>query len=514
MPNIAKITGPPGTGKTSYAMRQIARDCEHYFPRQIGAISLTNAAVSEIKARISSELNVPADDAENVRTIHSHCFRLLGLDGKQIADNKIKDFNKENPDYAMSLGKGEDFDDMPDMFTARQQQYNDSLFREMQINRNKLLPIEKWADDTQNIYEAWAGWMQDNDFIDYTGMLEGCLQDGLKPDIDVLYVDEMQDLSRLANSLVMDWVQGCDKGVFIGDADQAIFRFSGAVPESFIEIKGDFNKVLEKSYRVPPKVHTYAQQIIRQCDNREDVQYSPDDRYGPGDVFECYEPDLSLPGSHMIISRCNYMVRGWIDWLYHHKTPFHNPYRPDDLFWNPQKTKSWRAIKDYVSLMMGKNIKTGALKNIASCCIAKNTMKHGAKGKVKKLALGQEHDIFDLAALGFTENFIDTNLPIDDMLKITGKAKDLIIDFYNDGDDRLVEQPNVIIGTIHSVKGGEADHVWLDTSLNYHIQKALIENRENVKNDEARVAYVAATRAKKTLGLLKSKNRNPLLPKI
>jgi superfamily I DNA/RNA helicase len=72
------------------------------------------------------------------------------------------------------------------------------------------------------------------------------------------------------------------------------------------------------------------------------------------------------------------------------------------------------------------------------------------------------------------------------------------------------KRPRFIVGTIHSVKGGEADHVWIDTELPPLI---LSEMQKDIRAsyDEARVAYVAVTRARKTVGLLRSRMRNPML---
>ena len=64
-----------------------------------------------------------------------------------------------------------------------------------------------------------------------------------------------------------------------------------------------------------------------------------------------------------------------------------------------------------------------------------------------------------------------------------------------------LKQTPVTVGTVHSVKGGEADHVWLDMTKSRRI---LTEERESeqVYFDEMRVAYVGVTRAKDTLGIL------------
>ena len=69
------------------------------------------------------------------------------------------------------------------------------------------------------------------------------------------------------------------------------------------------------------------------------------------------------------------------------------------------------------------------------------------------------------------------------------------------------DKPRIIIGTIHSVKGGEADHVWVDAELTRSICREIAMDIGHAYDDEARLAYVAATRAKKTLGILRTRSR-------
>ena len=73
------------------------------------------------------------------------------------------------------------------------------------------------------------------------------------------------------------------------------------------------------------------------------------------------------------------------------------------------------------------------------------------------------------------------------------------------GQDQLDSPPQIIIDTIHSVKGGEADHVIVSSKNDY----ASDFNRKNKQDkiDELKVYYTGFTRAKKTLHLLSSDNQ-------
>jgi len=63
------------------------------------------------------------------------------------------------------------------------------------------------------------------------------------------------------------------------------------------------------------------------------------------------------------------------------------------------------------------------------------------------------------------------------------------------------EDPNIYVGTIHSVKGGEADNVLLVTDVSFSPEGIL------AMDDELRVFYVAVTRAKERLYVLCSQTQ-------
>ncbi len=118
---------------------------------------------------------------------------------------------------------------------------------------------------------------------------------------------------------------------------------------------------------------------------------------------------------------------------------------------------------------------------------------------------------FDLMGMGFSEDFTDGKIPPEKCLNIKSKAGDMIFSILKHDPEKLFAIPNVIVGTIHSVKGGEADHVWIDCELSYPILKELkFSNHQYVWDDECRCFYVAATRARQTVGIINHYN-NPVI---
>lgn len=445
-----------------------------------------------------------------MRTIHSHCFNLLGLKSENIAERNIKKFNWTHPEFAISIGKLAEDEDENAWNNTR---HTEKLFSEMQINRNRLIPEDQWMPDVRSFWKAWSKWMKDAGYLDFTGMLEQVLAQYLLPDIDILFVDEAQDLTPLQIALMTMWSESVDQTIYAGDSDQAVFRFAGTVPEAFIDLEHNWSHHLAQSYRVPRAVHDYAEQIINMAKNREVTTYDPvssdmAEYKGEGRVYKCISPDMSLEGTHMILCRCKYQIKRWIEILIKNGIIWHNPYRPEDLTWNPMGTQSWIAARAYYDIMKGRDVKAKDFKKMVAR-LKPGFAKRGMKKDIKEWSGKGNVDLFNLASLGFTDEFIDHIRPVNEVIKLTDRIGS-ILKRAPSIEDMLFKTPRVVVGTIHSVKGGEADHVWLETSLPPIIWRE-IRHSNNAFYDECRVAYVAATRAKQTLGLVSTKNWNPVL---
>jgi superfamily I DNA/RNA helicase len=68
--------------------------------------------------------------------------------------------------------------------------------------------------------------------------------------------------------------------------------------------------------------------------------------------------------------------------------------------------------------------------------------------------------------------------------------------------------PQIQVGTIHSVKGSEADNVVLLDSLTHRINSA-ISASEAAHDAECRVAYVGVTRARRSLYIMSERRSVP-----
>jgi len=77
---------------------------------------------------------------------------------------------------------------------------------------------------------------------------------------------------------------------------------------------------------------------------------------------------------------------------------------------------------------------------------------------------------------------------------------------------RLEEEPRVVVGTIHSVKGAEADHVYLCPDITRKMYDGAIESGR--KESLYRMFYVGLTRCRETLKVFSPRKERLSLPLI
>ena len=162
-----------------------------------------------------------------------------------------------------------------------------------------------------------------------------------------------------------------------------------------------------------------------------------------------------------------------------------------------------KSIRAYLKYQRGEELNIYEIRQIAKNCVAKECLKRGAKGKIKDLPTNYKttYEFFGLLAMGFLDKFLDKQKSIRDYFRIKTENADLLYDLADNDPGQFFEQPRIIVGTVHSVKGGSARNVWINPSITHKIKKAMSVD-PNAWDDEARIAYVAVSRAESTVGIL------------
>ena len=144
--------------------------------------------------------------------------------------------------------------------------------------------------------------------IDYSDMLERFVSSEATLDIDVAIIDEAQDLTPLQWKVASTAFKTAKRVYVGGDDDQAIYKWSGADVDTFINLKGKV-EVLEKSYRQPKEVFKQSSLILNRIKVRRNKIYEPSDREGQVFWHNRVEGiDLSK-GSWLLIARNYYLLR-------------------------------------------------------------------------------------------------------------------------------------------------------------------------------------------------------------
>jgi DNA helicase-2/ATP-dependent DNA helicase PcrA len=523
-----RIFGPPGTGKTTTLAGLIERAAKKFGSDNVLVASFTKAAATELVGR-----HLPVE-RENVGTLHSLAYRAIGRPDIAEKPPLVDEWNEAHPQWTLGGGT-RDLDD-PYNDTGGESGEGDDPFQELNRLRALMIPRELWPDSVKAFAEKWSQWKSWHNAVDFTDMIEIASRDcEIAPGCpSVGFMDETQDFSRLELSLVRRWAESMEYVVIAGDDDQGIYSFKGASPEAFLNppIPDGHKTVLRQSYRVPRAIHKLASTLIADVSRREPKEYMPRDADGcvyslpdgnykyPEPVIDDMERHLSAGKTVMILASCSYMLQPTLQVLRRLGIPFHNPYRRSRGDWNPLraggsgKVSSSERLLSYlrpVSEVWGDAARMWTIEDLrrwSDLIQADGTLIKGAKALIKSSTLDPEQpldlpDLFEWFELDVLLDLMAANYPLEWLHKRLLAAKSRAMEFpltvaRERGAAFLREEPRVCVGTIHSVKGGEADVVYLfpDISL-----QAAVNREESPEENDAliRTFYVAVTRARETL---------------
>ena len=491
--------------------------------------SLTRAASYEIGKRA---FNVNSD---MIGTLHSHAYRALG--SPELAETNIDEWNDEHPEYFLKISSKKKITDLDD--TEFGETHGDQMLSLANNYRAKMIDMEYWREDVFGFYEIWQSWKQSYGYMDFTDLIETCIHDVPKAPGDPMTMlgDEAQDWSALEAKLFRDvWGKHADSVIMAGDFDQVLFEFRGADPEMFMKT-GIKSEVLKQSFRVPRAVHKTAVEWIEQILNREKVVYYPTKEEGEvrtlsgnfkyaAEILDDVEHKISQGKTCMLLASCAYMLRPIIFELRQRAIPFSNPYRKINGAWNPLlKRKNATMPIDRITSFLAPLLYDDPWRSQQQCKWSMEELKAAISVlKTKELLLGGVKSAFEgFPPKTFTDlhrrfflhkedsrQFIEGDLDwyFSKLLDSKRKAMEYPIEIAKKHGVKTLSQPaKVIIGTIHSVKGGEADVVYLcpDISMSGMDEYA---SGDRGRNSIIRVFYVGMTRAREELILCDPSTRN------
>lgn len=302
------IVGPPGTGKTSTALRDFLKPAfDSLPPDRVLACSFSNAAANEIRERLGGGAWL----RESVSTIHSEALRRVKIaagDDLKLYDPATDTVKKFSRTEAPEPGESSD---VGDIAVAAWDMARALLVHEdpKQVHgwcahfaARKKQPLARAAVDEIAYFEQRK---REEGALDFTDMLLRALHlPARMSGYGLLLVDEVQDCTPLQWALIDHWSSAADKVVLIGDPDQCIHEWMGASYRQLISRVREWPaRVLAQSWRVPLAAHGLARGVVSMIEDREDAEYSPADR--DGSAVTCGQDD--------VITRAREVAQEYVD---------------------------------------------------------------------------------------------------------------------------------------------------------------------------------------------------------
>lgn len=531
MPQIAQLIGGAGTGKTTELLRIMASVIERGIdPFAVGFVSFTRAARSEAASRAAQQFGVPVDRLEQegwFRTLHSICYKCLGVGKELLTDTResrqwieaatqaeVTGAREQQPDGAFEAGTQADRAlQIWDCARARLTPFRDAW--ELNSLCDDNCPPLDFCEALIERYEQSKRLDGRVDFTDILGRYAGVKfyfdgprdskPDGWIPEAPVWFFDEQQDASALLDKVCHRLITPAEWVYVVGDPFQAIYGFAGADSKYFMgwPVPEHKRRIMPKSYRCPAPVHLLGESILQGCSDYWNRGIQPADH--AGDVarlsYDARLANMVNPTeSWLLIARSNFQAgrmatllnRAGIPWI---------PTRGPGGWDAPARNAALEALLD---LEFGEPIDgtqwKSVLKHLPSKADDAQLLVRGTKARFDddKYPAAEKHPyvrVNELDQLGATQELIKR---VSD-----GRWRSLIDkgEQYAQAVERwgqsVVRNPRVRVGTIHSVKGAEADNVALLTTISLPVVRG--QGTEQGRNEEHRVFYVGATRARKNL---------------
>ena len=467
---IYKYFCPPGTGKTHKLIIRAKAYIRIGTPLdKIAYFAFTKKAANVARDRMP----VDNDKLYYFRTIHSFAFDQLDLNTKRVMQGedyakigkkvnlRVKYYDKYNKEEKFYLDNDSPYFQMIGRAINR-----DVTIRE-EFDRNEHNTKEIRWPLLKNINDNLINYKKVKKKLDFNDMINQLIEKDDLPKFKVIFIDEAQDLSPLQWKLFDKLKKYADDIYLAGDDDQAIFAWAGADVNRFINEPAK-EKVLKYSKRISRAVQ---EQSIIPLNNivgqRKLKQYYPRDYEGVCERINNLDQIDITKGKWLILTRTISRLRKMTDEL-----------RKRNLYYESNKGKSFKVLLynasvNYNSWCRGIELDEKEIKDI------KQFIGSGLETWNKDI------DWFD----AFKEADLDEKEYIKNML---------------DNGENLDERARILVSTIHAAKGGEEDSVILCLDLGQKIKKAIKKSQDKY-DEENRVWYVGATRARNNLYKLKAR---------
>ncbi|MFC4439420.1 MULTISPECIES: UvrD-helicase domain-containing protein [Natrialbaceae] len=569
---VTRLFGGPGSGKTTALLDHVEEilEQEGVTFRDILVVSYTRAAAQEVRERLAERLDEsPRALQGNVCTMHAKAYELLDLSRSDVIGESDKEefcdeYGIEYEDEYSGAGRRTarsttignkviatsqwlqrtrrevtDWYDVPFQWDQEEVRLPPEIDPNAQEG-NKYTPTWPSDDDRIDVPEAiraWRSYKGEQGKIGFADMLERVKQRSLLPSVDYLVIDEFQDITTLQYDVYEEWKPHMEQVLIAGDDDQVVYSWQGADPALLLEEEVDEDVILPNSYRLPSNVLNAVNREIRHIDQRQDKDLKPRKEGGSVDaranasmldvVRMVRRALVEGDGTIMVLFRARYQMFQFIDEFITEGVPFRS--LTDQRMWTDRLTQYVRAVE---AIDRGDDVDGLQARRLA------DMLQESAFGTNERDDLfdtiderQEETGIEDLEELMIPGDVIEDHAPFmpdpasaaDMVRKVTNFQKKSIRSYFGIGEYQGMATDRVRVGTIHSAKGREADHVFIGTDLTEKVVEqmvATVDDPEDVPgceeftkttspvpvltDNERRVFYVGMSRAREQLFVLEN----------
>ena len=567
---VIRLFGGPGSGKTTALLdrvEQLLTD-EDVDVRDVLVVSYTRAAAAEIRERLADRLDTnPRKLRGNVCTMHAKAYDLLNLSRGDVVGESDKeafcdDFGIEfEGEYegsrrrsARSTALGNkiistsqwlqrtnrdvaDWYDVPFKWDEEQVRLPPEIDDRAQAG-NKYTPTWSSDDDRLDIPEAiraWRAWKGNSDLVGFADMLKRVEQRSLLPSVEYLVIDEFQDITTLQYSVYEEWRPHMTRVLIAGDDDQVVYAWQGADPALLLEEPVSDNIILPNSYRLPSRILNVVNQEVRHIDTRQDKDLEPRTEGGSVEAMrnrsmldvtrEVRRTIEETDETVMVLFRARYQMFQFIEEFIDLGIPF--KCLTDQRMW----TDRLSHYVDAIEALGADEPMTGLQARRLADMLADSAFGTGDRDELfgELDDIEEAADTEDITELTISPALVREHAPFvpnppeaADMLRKVTSFQERSVRAYFASTYRGMERDRVRVGTIHSAKGREADHVFVATDLTEKVVEQMAAtvdqtdtevpgDREFTKHtspvptitdNERRVFYVGMSRARQRLVLL------------
>lgn len=288
-----RVIAGAGSGKTKViALRYIYLvDTLGINPANILCMTFTNKAAQEMRNRITATLNFHNVN-DFICTIHSFCLKVLRRDIYRLGFPKTFTILDEDDQKTIAREVFDDFrisrkQDTLDKFvkgmTAYKADNKDSYITRYMLPETQYNPLsDKILDYLNRQVQLTA--LDFNDIIHFAVYLIRHFREVRtfwQEQLNYVMMDEGQDCNE-NDWLLMNTITEKSGNLFVvGDPDQAIYEWRGAVPKLFMDFLPDKDIILAQNYRSTPNILGVANSIIHHNVNRIEKQLFTKNPQGP-----------------------------------------------------------------------------------------------------------------------------------------------------------------------------------------------------------------------------------------